>query len=418
MTRHITIVGRGIVGLCSAWYCRQRGMQVTVIDRQPAEYEGCSFGNAGMVVPSHFVPLAAPGMVALGLKWMWNPSSPFYIQPRLSPELLSWCWKFWRSATREHVQRAGRLLRDLQLASRQLYVQLAQEFGDEFALRQNGLLMLCKTAKAWEEEAHTAEQGRALGIPAEVLDARQTAALEPDVALDIHGSVFFPQDCHLSPRILMHGLRRRLEQAGVEFCDQAEILDIDKGSDRVECLQTSLGERAFDQLLLAGGIWTSRLAKTLGLSIPMQAGKGYSLTLAAPPRRPRICSILTEARVATTPMGNSFRVGGTMEIAGINERISPRRVDGIINAVCRYYPDFRPAHFAGISPWAGLRPCSPDGLPYLGRSRRFKNLFIATGHAMLGISLGPITGKLMSQLLSEEQPEIALDLVRPERFET
>jgi len=148
----------------------------------------------------------------------------------------------------------------------------------------------------------------------------------------------------------------------------------------------------------------------------MQPGKGYSLTLRQPRRLPQLCAILTEARVAVTPMGGALRFGGTMELDGLNERINPVRVQGIIKSVPRYYPEFGPADFAGVTPWCGLRPCSPDGLPYVGRSARYANLAVATGHAMMGLSLGPITGKLMAQVLSGEPPSIHIDALAPDRY--
>jgi D-amino-acid dehydrogenase len=152
------------------------------------------------------------------------------------------------------------------------------------------------------------------------------------------------------------------------------------------------------------------------LKIPLQAGKGYSLTLAHPRRSPRMCALLAEARVAVSPMSGALRFGGTMEIGGLDENVNPTRVRSIVDAVPRYYPDFMPADFDGIGPWRGLRPCSPDGLPYIGRTARFPNLAIATGHAMLGITLGPITGRLVAQVLSGERPELDLTLLSPDRY--
>src|SRR2546429_2572740 len=190
--KHILIIGGGVIGLCTAYYAARRGHRVTVIDRDTAEDEGCSYGNAGMIVPSHFVPLAAPGMVALGLKWMWNPASPFYIKPRLDWDLLNWAFKFWRAATPERAGRAAPLLRDLHLASRACFEELT-ELSD-FGLVKKGLLMLCKTQHTLAEEAKTAERANQLGVPAEVLDARQTATLDPNVGMDVAGSVYFPKD--------------------------------------------------------------------------------------------------------------------------------------------------------------------------------------------------------------------------------
>jgi D-amino-acid dehydrogenase len=405
--KHIVVIGGGVIGLSAACECAARGHRVTVIEKARGR-RGASFGNAGMIVPSHFIPLAAPGMVALGLKWMWNPASPFYIQPRLDWDLIAWAWRFWRASTREHTERSAPLLRDLHLASRAAY----EKISDECGLVRNGLLMLCKTQRALDEEAHTAAKARALGIPADVLDARQTAALDPDVTMDIAGSVHFPKDCHLRPERYVAAMERRL---GAPMLD-AEVTGWRREGGRIAAVQTTAGEIAGDEFVLAGGAWSAALVRGLGLRLPMQAGKGYSVTLPQPVELPRICSILTEARVAVTPMENSLRVGGTMEIAGMDERISPRRVEGILGALPRYYPRFRREHFDGITPWSGLRPCSPDGLPYLGRTRAAGNLIVATGHSMMGVSLAPVTGDIVAQLAGGEPPRFDLALLSPDRY--
>ncbi len=407
MSRHIVIVGAGLIGLSVAAECVRRGHRVTVIERARAQ-RGASFGNAGMVVPSHFIPLAAPGMVGLGLKWMWNPESPFYIAPRLDWDLMTWAWRFWRASTREHVARTAPLLRDLHLASRALYEHL----GDDCGLVRRGLLMLCKTQRALDEEAQTAVKSNALGVPAEVLDARRTAALDPGATMDIAGSVYFPRDCHLLPERYVAAMERRVGTAIVE----SEVMGWRRDGSRIAAARTSGGEIEGDEFVIATGAWSPATVRDLGLRLPMQAGKGYSLTLPHPVELPQICSILTEARVAVTPMDGALRVGGTMEIAGLNNRISPRRVAGIIKALPRYYPRFRPEHFEGIRPWFGLRPCSPDGLPYIGRTAAASNLFIATGHGMMGLSLAPITGELVAQIADGEPPRLDLTLLSPDRY--
>jgi D-amino-acid dehydrogenase len=416
MSQRIVIVGGGIIGLCAAWYCIARGWRVTVIDRHAAERDGCSYGNAGMIVPSHFVPLAAPGMVAQGLKWMGSPASPFYVQPRFSPDLLRWGVRFWRACTRQHVERAAPLLRDLHLASRACYEQLADAWSNDFGLVRKGLLMLCHTARGFAEETRAAERAVRLGVAAEVLDAAATAALDPEVSMDVCGAVYYPRDCHLAPQRLMAVLQARLIADGCEFQWQAEVQGFERCGRRVAQVRTSHGDFAADGVVLAGGIWSAALARGLRLSLPMQAGKGYSLTLSRPPQMPALCAILSEARVAVTPLGSALRFGGTMEMSGLNETIYPARVHGIVASALRYYPRFCERDFAGITPWCGLRPCSPDGLPFLGRPAQFDNLVVATGHAMMGLSLAPITGRIVARLLAGEPPQFDLGLLAPDRY--
>jgi D-amino-acid dehydrogenase len=283
---------------------------------------------------------------------------------------------------------------------------------------KKGLLMLCKTDHALEEESRMATQARELGVPAEVLDAKKTAALDPDVRMEIAGSVYFPLDCHLTTPRFMAVLQAQTEALGVKFlwANAARRAETDSNG-KIRSLTTStIASIEADEFVLCGGSWSSEFAYGLGLRIPMQAGKGYSLTLPKPRQLPQICSICTEARVAVTPMDGALRVGGTMEIAGLNEDINPIRVRGIIDSFCRYFPAFQPADFEGVQPWRGLRPCSPDGLPYIGRTSRFANLSIATGHGMMGLSLGPVTGKLMSDILSGEKPHWDISMLSPDRY--
>ncbi len=369
-----------------------------------------------MIVPSHFVPLAAPGMVALGLKWMWNPESPFYIKPRLNWELMSWAWKFMRAANANHVQRSAPLIRDLSFASRTCFEELAALPENDFGLVKKGLVMLCKTQKSLDHEAAFARQAIELGVPAEVINANAVSKLDPNVTMSVAGGVYFPKDCHLSPNRFMAGLKQQCEKLGVKFVWQTDVSRITHHASHITSLKTTTGEFTADEVVLCGGSWSPIITRELGLKLPMQAGKGYSLTLPKPRELPQLCSILTEARVAVTPMGDTLRFGGTMEIAGLNEDINPVRVQGIIKAVANYFPKFTSEEFTGIQPWRGLRPCSPDGLPYIGRTAKFSNLTIATGHAMMGLSLGPITGKLVSETLSGEKPSIDIHLLNPDRY--
>jgi D-amino-acid dehydrogenase len=418
MNKRVVIVGAGVIGLCAAYYCALRGARVTLVERNPERRDGCSFRNAGMLVTSHFVPLAAPGMVGLALKWMWNPASPFYVKPRLSPDLLAWGYRFWRAATPEHVRRAAPLLRDLSEASHRAFDLLASLPRSDFSLVRKGLLMLCRTRHALDEEIRTAKMGRALGIDSEVLDAGAVAALDPGIRMDVEGAVYFPKDSHLTPDRFVQELQDRLPAMGVEFAWNAEVEGWRiEGRKHVRAVVTRDGrEIEGDEFVLCGGAWTPGIVRGLGLSLPIEAGKGYSLTIPAPRRTPTICAILAEARVAVTPMDGALRFAGTMEIAGLDESINPVRVRGIVAAASRYYPELAPADFDGLVPWRGLRPCSPDGMPYIGRTAQFSNLAIAAGHAMMGMSLGPVTGMLISEVLAGEAPQIDLAQLSPDRY--
>ena len=404
MSKHILIVGGGVIGLCTAYYAALRGHRVTVCDRGSESDLGCSYGNAGMITPSHFVPLAAPGAIRLALKWMWNPESPFYMRPRLDRDLIAWAWKFFRSATVTHVRETSPLLLHLNLASRDCFVNLAREWGEEITLEQKGIVMVCNTAEGLEHEIATAKVARELGLPVEVLNAKEIAAMEPGIRMTVAGGIYFPKDAYLAPWRFMSALKKRVS---VQWNTPVQLRsDGNRITSNIEA----------DEFVICGGAWSSSIARDLKLHLPMQAGKGYSLTLQNPRRKPAHAMILSEARVAVTPMGDALRFGGTMEITGTDLSINPARVRGIVKSVPKYLPEFSADDFRDIQPWAGLRPCSPDGLPYIGRFSRYANLSIATGHAMMGLSLGPITGKLMNEVIAGEKTSIPIDRLSPDRY--
>ena len=417
-SQSVIVCGGGIVGLCAAYYLAREGMTVTVVERQSDTAHGhCALGSAGYVSPSHVVPLAAPGMVWKGLKWMLNSRSPFYIQPRLDTELMRWAWLFWRASNRRQVARAAPILRDLCLQSRALYEELDDLTGDRSEFRKDGLLNICRTAQSLDEEANgLARIASELGVEARVLDAAQTAALGLGVKLNLAGSVYFPIDAHLTPARFMTVLIELLQEMGVRFQWSTTIYGWRTLDRRLGAVQTTAGDLVADEFVLTGGSWSGGMLAGLGLRLPMQAGKGYSLTLPKPRFRVTKPFILKERRVAVTPMGDTLRFGGTMEISGHDDRVRPERIEQIVAGVMAYMPEFTPADFAGIEPWFGYRPVSPDGLPYLGRFGRWANLTAACGHAMLGVTLAPGTGRLVADVITGRKPTVDLTLLNPDRY--
>jgi D-amino-acid dehydrogenase len=410
----VVVVGGGVIGLCAAYYALKRGFAVTVVEREQVGGDNCSMGNAGMIVPSHFIPLAAPGMLAKGLRWMLNPESPFFVRPRIDLALAHWGWLFYQNSTERHVAASRGLLRDLNLESRRLFGELAD--SDDFGLAHFGLLTLCKTAKGLHEEGEVAAAAREMGLQAVVLDATATANADPGITMDVAGSVHYPQDCHLDPARFMASMRRRVLELGGIIESGVALESIETRNGRVTAF-TGNGRR-FEgtKFVVAGGSWSGGLLRTIGLDLPLQAGKGYSLTLQSPPELPKLCSIFAEAKVAITPMGSSLRFGGTMEVGGLDLTINPKRVHGIVRSVSDYFPEFNESHFSKVIPWAGLRPVSPDGIPYLGRVSGLPNLIVATGHAMMGLSLGPVSGRLVADLLAGDVPFRPIDAMAPGRF--
>lgn len=412
---HIGIIGGGIIGLSSAYYLNKSGHKVTIIDQGDLK-DGCSFGNAGMIVPSHFIPMATPGMISKGIRWMFNSTSPFYVRPRLNGDLIKWGYQFYKHSTKEHVERSIPALKEISLLSKAMYQQLAKELPFDFGYNEQGLMMLFQNAETEKEERETAHLANKIGIEAHLLSAEEVQKLEPDVKVKVRGGVYFPGDGHLTPQALVSQLITFLKVRGVTFQTQTTVEDFIIESERIKLIKTSKGEFYFDEVVIAAGSWSGLLAAKLDLSLPMQAGKGYSFTLQKVEKNIRIPSIFLEARVAITPMGDTLRFGGTMEISGVDHTISMNRVKGIVDSIPRYYPDMKVAMPMKENVWHGLRPCSPDGLPYIGRSKKIRNLILATGHSMMGVSLGPGTGKLISEIVNQENPSISLDTFMPERF--
>ncbi|MFF5380265.1 NAD(P)/FAD-dependent oxidoreductase [Pedobacter suwonensis] len=404
----VLIIGGGIVGLTSAYYLQKRGYEVTILDKGDIT-DNCSFGNAGMIVPSHFVPLAAPGMIQQGIRWMFDSKSPFYVRPSLNANLVSWGLKFMKHATAKHVSQAAVPLRDLSLLSKKLYEGLAKEPEFDFELTKNGILAFYKTEKAAEEEAHLAARAIELGLDMAVLTADECRALQPDLKLDVLGAVHYRCDAHLYPTKLMDALLKYLIKNGVSIQRNKEVDKIETSGNRITKVFAGNTSWEADEYILATGSWSPAVAKMADVKISLMPGKGYSFMEPEPQQRVTIPALLCEARVAITPMNGQIRYGGTMELDKINTRINMQRVKGIVESVPAYFPDLKPAVPAEKDIWYGFRPSSPDGLPYIGRCKKRENLIIATGHGMMGLSLGPATGLLVSQIVSGIATDINIE---------
>ncbi len=411
----IFIIGGGIIGLCSAHYLQQSGHEVVVADKTRM-LDGCSYGNAGMIVPSHFVPLAAPGMIRKGIRWMFNPESPFYIKPRLNMDLLKWGLKFYQSANERHVQNAAESLRDLNILSKKLFKEFSEKAGFEFAFEEKGLLILYKDEHVGAEEKAVAKMANSIGVEAQILNKEQVQKIEPEMNPDVLGGIYYPGDAHLHPGLFMDALKRNLLKNGATFLEETSVNDIIVANNVVKTVETTKGKYKADQVIVTSGSWTGQLLKKCGINLPLQAGKGYSITLKTPTKLPRIPTILAEAKVAVTPMNGQLRFAGTMEIAGLDLSINKSRVNGILKAIPKYYPGVEVSFPPEQEIWSGLRPCTPDGLPYIGKWPAINNLVIATGHAMMGLSLGPATGKLVAEIVDGRTCSVNEKMFVPERF--
>ena len=298
-----------------------------------------------------------------------------------------------------------------------MYQELAKELPFDFGFHERGLLMLYQLAATEKEEIETAHLANRAGVEAHVLSLMEVQKLEPDVRLQVRGGVYYPGDAHLTPRILMENLIDYLKERGVVFQTNTTVTGFHSEGNVVKIVRTDRGDLETDELVVATGSWSGSFIAKLGITLLMQAGKGYSFTLHEVDKNTRIPSIFLEARVAVTPLGNTLRFGGTMEITGVDHAINMNRLKGIVEAIPQYYPDMKVEMPKKENVWHGLRPCSPDGLPYIGRSKKMKNVIIATGHSMMGLSLGPGTGKLISEIVMEEKTSISIEAFDPERYD-
>ena len=413
----VVIIGGGIIGLSSAWYLQQSGHEVTVIDKTDMK-DNCSYGNAGYVCPSHFVPLATPGIVKQGLKWMLNSKSPFYVQPRLSWSLIDWGLKFMKVATPEHVNNAAIPLRDIAILSKKKYEEWTQlpQFG--FAYETKGLLEIFQTQQGADHAHHVMEKAHELGLTdTQLLDSNALQKLEPQTKINAIGAVHFKCDAHLYPNKLMQQLIADLQEKGVQLRGNEEVTGFENKHGNITKVITQKAVYNTDTVVIASGSWSRELAAKLKVKIPLVAGRGYSVTLEDSPYKINHPVVLVEGRVALTPMdGNKIRFGGTMEITSTQTPPKMSRVKGVLQAVEKYFPEFKVPMPSVDKVWYGYRPCSADGLPYIGRTKQWKNVIMATGHSMLGLSLGAGTGKLVSEIVNEQKYSMDIAPFNPDRF--
>ena len=412
---NVVIAGGGVTGLCTAYYLSKKGYQPTVVDSGEIT-DGCSFGNMGFLSPSHFIPLASPGIISEGLKHMLNSKSPFYIKPRLDFRFLQWGIQFYKNSTRQTVEKNTPYLNDLLQLSRRLMNEIREDIGDVFDMEEIGCMMMCKGEDTFRHELELADQAEKLGLKVERLGSRQVQELEPDVEVKVAGAVLFKDDAHIDPGKFMVAMKRYLEKHGVQFMLNTRLTGFQKNGKKITGITTDKGYIPADTVVLSAGSWLPELAKLLGIKLLLQPGKGYSYTYDHVGKNIRYPAILVDGRCAITPWKNKLRIGGTMEFSGINKKILIKRMEGIYNSVKNFYPGLDISFPPQDKIWTGLRPVTPDGLPYIGTHKPYNNLVIAGGHAMLGISEGSGTGQIVSDLIAGTATEIDIAAFNPERF--
>ena len=410
----ILIIGGGIIGVTAAYFLADSGATVTLIEKGDIA-AGSSYGNAGLICPCHSEPICKPGVLTQGLKWLLDAESPFYIKPRLSLELVRWLWQFQTHCTETAVHTAIPLLRDMQRESLHLFQALIAQENIACDFEKKGGLTLFRTEAGLEKGHQEVEHMRRFGLQMELLpEATAVRNLEPNIHPNVVGGIHYQEDAHINPARFVYALAEAAKAKGVTLLTNSEVLGFDVSARGITAVRTTTGKHTPQQIVLAAGAWSTLMAQQLNVSIPMQPAKGYSVTMKRPSNFLHTHLHLAEAKVAVTPMGSLLRLAGTLELAGFDFSINQRRVNAIRRAANNYLVGLENQEPVEI--WRGMRPCPPDGLPYIGRTKQHPNLIIATGHAMLGISMGPITGKLVAQLACDEPTTLDSTPFSPNRI--
>jgi D-amino-acid dehydrogenase len=412
------IIGGGAIGLFSAYFLNRLGHRVTVVDTGPVPgLSACSSGNAGLIVPSHFIPLASPGVLKEGLKNLLKPSAPFGVSWSFNPELFGWLWQFYKSSlSRSLATRAG-LLAELHLLSRDLYLEIQEDQNINMTLSLSGLLMVSEKEKTFQQDIRTAGQSISLGMPAEIWSAQkyseQNSTLNPRVA----GAVYYPWDGSIDPLPMLNHLKHWLKNNGVRFIENAKSVRWRIEGRQIRSIMTPDNEVIASHFLVSAGSQSSGILKELGLSIPLQPAKGYSYLFKNEHKSVSHPTLLQDAHVALTPYANHTRIAGNF-LLGNNRSVVPQyRLDDIDSSVRKTYPGWKFPEPASNRSWSGNRPVSPDGLPMIGKSSVYKNLSVSTGHAMMGISLAPASGSIIADWINDNGNHSKFEsLLCPSRF--
>jgi D-amino-acid dehydrogenase len=410
----ILIIGGGVIGACSTLYLTRQGKRVTLVEKKDL-CAGASHGNACWIAVAHAIPTAAPGAMGQGLKWMLDSGSPFYIKPRLNLDLARWLWYFRSAATHDKMMAGAAIILDLSRKSLDLYKKLDAE-GLDFDFSQQGLVHVHLSETYRKAGKATLELLSVFDVEGHLLDRDSLQALEPRLRDGIESGVYYPEPAQIRSDKFVKAVARQAEAEGATILTGTAVTGFAKSNGRISAIQTSKGDFTADEVVLAAGAWSSLVAKQLGERLVMEPAKGYSVTARRPsanhgPSRP---IAVDDYKLAITPLGDDFRFSSTLELAGFDLSINKKRLAANREGLHRVLPGLE--HVDVKETWSGYRPLSADGLPIIGRSKRIGNLIYATGHGMMGMTHGPITGKVVSQMVTGQEPDVNLEPLRPDRF--
>lgn len=411
----VLVIGGGVVGLFCAYFLRRRGSSVVVVERGPVGgAQSCSSGNTGFVGTQGAGPLAEPGVLAQGLRRLLDPDNALYVKPRWDREMVRWLWHFRRACNDRDAAAGFRVLLDLKKRSLGILHELCGSGGLASTFTERGMVLAFKTRQAFDSARRSVPETVARGVPLRVLDPDELRVLEPDAEFDVCGALYNEEGAYVHLPDFVRELARTLDGMGVEIHEETEAVDFEVVDRTITQVRTARGDFRPTETVIAAGAWSTRCARKLRIGLTLQPVRGYTITVKAPPNAPRLPVVLVEGRVAIAPLGERLRFGGTLELSGMDAPVSRQRVDRILRTVQAYLP--RLAHAEPVDTWTGLRPCTPDSLPFLGRAEPYRNLSIACGHGHIGMGLAPVSGKLIAQIVGGEQPDIDLAPLRVGRY--
>ena len=407
------VVGGGVVGVSAAYFLARQGARVLLLERGELA-SGSSYGNAGLVVPSFLSPMPCPESLRMGLFFLLDREAPLRIKPRTDLGFLSWMQRFVRSCTRSHHRRGMELFNRINREGLAIYKELAELGAGAFEFSQRGLLYLFLTEKVRDHTFAEVDHLAAHGIQARRMGGEEVREFEPASGPEVKGGLYFEGDCSFRPAEFVRWLADRAREAGAEILTGAEVYGFSTEGREIRSAQTTRGDFRADSFVLAAGAWQPVLTRLLGRRLPLEGAKGYSLALDLPETAPARPLILEERHIAVTPYRDFLRITGILDLTGLDLAIDPKRLGLVQPQAGEYLPGVR-----GLRPreiWRGLRPCSPDGLPMVGRLDPYRNLYLGGGHDTKGMSLGPLTGHYLARLINGQGLGGLEETLSPNRF--
>lgn len=395
-SRSILIVGGGVIGMSTAYELASRGARVTLIDQGQPGY-GCSYGNAGWITPCFAMPLPMPGMFLKSIKWLFDPLSPLYIQPRPSLLLARWLYRFLMAMNEPQMKRSVKALVDISKYSLDFYMNLEHLTKSKTHFEQKGLLMVSRTEEGLNAAINEMNLVAKQGIPGQLMNEAQVRELEPALQGQLKGGVYFTKEAHAEPLKIVEAFKAGAISQGVEIISGAEVYDFEMQGKKISKVLTTRGSFTADVVVMATGSWSNRVGRRLGIKVPVLGGKGYSFILPKFENAPKVPIMIVEKKIAVTPRDTSIRFAGTLELVHEDYSITVKRLNNILSGAREFFAIPKEPKIQEV--WRGLRPCTPDGVPLIGFSGNVSNLFYATGHQMLGLQSAPGSARVAADLL-------------------